>query len=60
MGPLTFVALVGVAGWLAWKTYGPKPVRRRATAKPTAQVEPTRLEQDPVTGVYRPVERKDR
>jgi len=59
MGPLTFVAVVGVAGWLAWRTYGPKPARRRASAAQRPPVEPTRLVQDPVTGVYRPAERKD-
>ncbi|MCW5695869.1 MAG: hypothetical protein KIS96_03930 [Bauldia sp.] len=57
MGPLTFVALVGVAGWLAWRTYGPRPTRHRAaSAAPKPQVEPTRLVRDPVTGVYRPAD----
>jgi hypothetical protein len=60
MGPLTLVALVGVAGWLAWRTYGPRPPRRRTAVNPAPKVTPTRLEQDPVTGIYRPVERKDR
>ncbi len=69
---LTLLLLIGAAGWIAWRMYGPtagRDIRRRAgridrerAGRPAKadprRVDVTALEKDPVTGVYKPTDRK--
>ncbi|MGD9738870.1 MAG: hypothetical protein AB7O56_01210 [Bauldia sp.] len=56
MSQLTLAALIAVAGWLAWKSFG--PTRRQAPPAPQpVRPRATQLELDPKTGIYRPIER---
>jgi membrane protein implicated in regulation of membrane protease activity len=60
MGQLTFIVLVLIAAWVGWRTF--KRERKRVSAQlreaeRTANPRVTTLEKDPVTGVYRPVDK---
>lgn len=58
MSQLTLLVLIGIAGWLAWRSYGPKrqPQKRAARPEERPKLSATTLERDPRTGVYRPVD----
>ena len=63
MSQLTLLLLVALAGWIAWRMYGPPArlaqrssrARRRRPAARSAEI--TTLEKDPKTGVYHPIDR---
>ena len=60
MGQLTFIILVLIAAWVGWRTF--KRERKRVSAQlreaeRATSKRATTLEKDPITGVYRPVDK---
>lgn len=56
MSQLTLAALIGLAGWLAYKSFG--PTKRQAPKPAPIRARTTQLELDPKTGIYRPIDRE--
>ena len=61
MRQLPLLVLIGIAGWLAWRYYGPRraPQQRPVQREERPRLRATTLERDPRTGVYRPVDDKE-
>lgn len=59
MSQLTLAVLIGVAAWLAWRSFGPTKRQAPPAAEPVRPLA-TQLERDPETGIYRPAKREPR